>query len=130
MRVQGTVTVRIADLGNGESGAAIGTGSARPEAPMTGTLVDASAGGLALDLPISGGRLISPGTHLRCSFLVGEGDSFQDLAAIVVATAPGPRPGVQHVRLSFTSLPGAEEDRLVAAVARRERRPSSHAGGS
>jgi hypothetical protein len=105
VRVQGTV--RIAD----------------PVGAMSGTLVDVSAGGLALDLPISAGGSIRRGAHLRCSFTLGERETFDELDAVVVAAAAGPRAGTQHLRLSFTSLAEPARDRLAAALAKHQRRP-------
>lgn len=97
-----------------------------PTATMTGALVDVSAGGLALDLPVLPEGAIRRGAQLRCSFKLGEKDTFEEMEALVVAAASGPRPGLQHLRLSFTALPEAARDRLAAAVARHQLRSAAH----
>jgi hypothetical protein len=67
---------------------------------------------------------------LRCSFALGEGAAFEALAAEVVAASAGPRPDVQHLRLTFTSLRQSEQDRLASAVARQQRRTGSSQAGT
>jgi hypothetical protein len=96
-----------------------------PTATMTGALVDVSAGGLALELPVLPDGAVRRGARLRCSFTLGENDTFEDMETLVVAAAAGPRTGMQHLRLSFTGLPESARDRLVAAVARHELRASA-----
>jgi len=132
VRVQGTVTVRSVEPATATADPSIGGGAEHPApAPtMAGTLVDVSAGGLALDLPTSSGAALRRGARLRCSFTLGNGDTFPEVAALVVAAVAGPRAGVQHVRLSFTSLTEAARDRLAAAVTRHQRRPLPEAGGT
>jgi hypothetical protein len=111
VRIQGTVTVIV-----------------EPAAPMDGTLVDVSAGGVALDLPTPLAGPVRRGAQLRCSFTLGEGERFEALPALVVAAGAGPRAGEQHLRLSFTSLAGVVRDRLAAAVARHQLRAPPQAG--
>lgn len=122
--VHGTVAVTIADPGPG--------GRAAPRSMrVTGTLVDVSVGGLALDLPASADNPVRRGARIRCSFIVGEGQSFQDLGALVVAAIPGTIAGTQHLRASFTGLNQKQQDALAAAVAAQQRSLAhvSHASG-
>jgi hypothetical protein len=122
VRVQGTVTVQSMDPASAASRSSrTGAGRTGPPA-VTGTLVDVSAGGLALDLPTAAASSIRRGAHVRCSFTLGEGETFEELAALVVAAAAGPRPGTQHIRVSFTALAEPGRDRLAAALAKHQRR--------
>jgi hypothetical protein len=128
VRVYGAATVRSADPSKGTSGEATAPGpaeapAAAATAAIAGLLVDVSAGGLALDLPIAPAGRLRRGARILCSFTLDEGGAFAELEARVVAAAAGPVAGVQHLRLSFTSLGEAARDRLAAAVVRQQQRP-------
>ena len=90
---------------------------------LIGALVDVSAGGLAVDLPVAAIVLPTVGSHVRCSFALGEGARFEGLAALVLAVGTIPGSGVRHLRASFVALADAERDRLAAAVAQHLRSP-------
>jgi hypothetical protein len=126
LRVKLPVTVQLTDPAK--------TPSPSPPASIAGTMVDVSAGGLALDLPVSPAGTVVRGAHVRCSFTMDARGTFEGLAAVVVAAAPatGQPPGVQHLRLSFIALDDTDRDRLAAAVARHQGSPSvasAHAQG-
>ena len=97
-------------------------------ASIAGTTVDVSAGGMALDLPVSpiAGAVVR-GVQVRCWFTLDARATFEGLTAVVAAAAPatGPAPGVQHLRLSFIALDDIERDRLAAAVARHQGGPAA-----
>jgi hypothetical protein len=139
VRVQGPVVLRIEGEPQGASGRAAqrsGTGiegasataavptAAASFAELSGTLVDVSAGGLALDLhlPAQEARRAvgGAGARVRCAFELGTGAAFEDVAAHVVALETKPGARVQRMRLSF-HLSDGERDRLAAAVARHQR---------
>lgn len=90
--------------------------------PLTGTLTDVSAGGLALDLPAHRGREIRPGALVRCSFELGEDARFASMRAVVTAVESGASPLAQHLRLAFTDVNPGEQDRLAAALVRKQQR--------
>jgi hypothetical protein len=85
-------------------------------ATMAGTLVDASAGGLSMDLPLESDGPLEQGARIRCSFTLGPGEVFEEVEALVVAAAAGPQADLQHLRVAFTSIAESERDRLAAAV--------------
>ncbi|HET6146072.1 MAG TPA: PilZ domain-containing protein [Polyangia bacterium] len=96
---------------------------AAPAPTIAGTMVDVSAGGLSLNVPVSrGGPVITRGQQALCWFIMDEHARFEALAAVIVAADPpkGPPPGLQHLRLSFVSLRDVDRDRLAAAVARHQ----------
>jgi hypothetical protein len=127
VRPRGIVTVRIVDPAKKPSRAAVGPEHPEPDHEpdhgTDGTLVDVSAGGLAMDLPIPSSGPLRRAARVRCSFSLGENATFNDLAALIVAAGAGPRTGMQHLRLSFVALPDAEQDRLALAVAKLQRSP-------
>jgi hypothetical protein len=61
---------------------------------------------------------VPEGAHIRCSFTLGSGERFEEIDALVVATSAGPAPDLQHLRVAFTSIAEAAQDRLAAAVTR------------
>ena len=141
MRVGGTVAMRIVDPVTSASGAAVeagpGTAPAATESGATtvkieGTLVDVSAGGLSLDLPIAPAGPVRRGAHVLCWFRLGDGQSavFEALAAVVAAVEAGHRAGVQHIRLGFIALKDDERERLASAVARHQKGLVPDAAGS
>jgi hypothetical protein len=133
VRMHGIVTVRMVDLVRKPSRTTGGLEAARAEAslsddppePISGTLVDVSAGGLAMDVPAPAAGPLRRGTRIRCSFAVGDDATFNDVAALIVAAGAGPRSGTQHLRLSFVALADVERDRLASAVARQQRPPAA-----
>jgi hypothetical protein len=112
---------------------AIRAGTADPTSPApssAGTIVDVSAGGIALNLPVSPDGPIARGTHVRCWFTLDSHTAFDGLEAVVMAAeaAVGPPPGEQHLRLAFVSLREAERDRLASAVAKHQSAPPPPSG--
>lgn len=87
-------------------------------ARFEGRIVDLSAGGMALETAAGVGE----GTLVKCSFVLGNGSSFEELTAVVVGARSG-QPG-ESLRLAFTDIPERERDRLVAAVAWHEQNPT------
>jgi PilZ domain-containing protein len=116
-------TVRATGAHQSNPQVTIEPGSAAAAGGLTGTLVDVSAGGLAVDLPAETLPLPAVGSHVRCSFAVGDGPRFESLAALVLGVGTVPATGVRHLRASFVALPDAERDRLAAAVAQHLRSP-------
>ena len=102
-----------------------------PAAPVSGTMVDVSAGGLSMNLPVSPARAVVRGSHVRCWFTLDEHATFEGLVAVVVdgRAVAVPRPGTQTLRLAFTALSDADRDRLATAVARHAGAPSASASG-
>jgi len=87
------------------------------------TIVDVSAGGLALSLPLpSDGRAVGHGTLVRCWFALDAEAAFDALPAQVVSveSGAGTHAGEQLLHLAFTTLEEARRDRLVAAITRLE----------
>jgi hypothetical protein len=101
----------------------IDSGSPAAASVLTGELVDVSAGGVAVDLPAEAILLPAIGSHVRCSFALGEGARFESLAALVLAVETVPGSGLRHLRASFVALTDAERDRLAAVVAHHLRSP-------
>lgn len=137
-RIAGPVTVQVAAPAKttADAPAAAQAAGARETRPivtiepgsaaanvLTGTLVDVSAGGLAVDLPAEATSLPAIGSHVRCSFALGEGPRFESLVALVLGVVTVPGSGLRHLRASFVALPDAERDRLAAAVAQHLRSP-------
>lgn len=89
---------------------------------LTGTLTDVSAGGLALDLPAREGLTLRPGALVRCTFDLGDDARFDAMRAVVTAVEPGALPLLQHLRLAFTDVKQGEQDRLAAALVRKQQR--------
>jgi hypothetical protein len=87
-------------------------------ATIAGTLIDASAGGLSLDLAIAPEGPLRQGARISCSFTLGAGEVFEEIDALVVAATAGPREDLQHLRVAFTSITEPARDRLAAAVAK------------
>jgi hypothetical protein len=69
--------------------------------PIAGIIVDVSAGGLALNLPVSPDGPIARDANVLCWFTLDSDTTFDAVAAVVVAAgaAAGPQPGEQHLRL-------------------------------
>jgi len=122
LRANVAIRVQVLDANKGTTAAPTST------APSAGTIVDVSAGGIALDLPVSARGPIASGAGVLCWFTLDSDAAFEALSAVVMAAGPatGPPPGEQHLRLSFVSLNEAERDRLAAVVARHQ--ISSNAG--
>ena len=91
-----------------------------PQAAVSGTMVDVSAGGLSLNLPLTPSRAVVRGSHVRCWFTLDEHATFDGLVAVVVdaRAVAVPRPGIQTLRLAFSSLSEADRNHLAEAVAR------------
>jgi hypothetical protein len=105
--------------------------TAQTTSTVAGTLVDLSAGGMSLDVPVSSEGPLPQGAQVRCWFTLDGGAEFESLAAVVLAaTWTGPRASVQHIRLSFVSIKDGERDRLASAVAQHQRKQSPHDGES
>jgi hypothetical protein len=125
VRVAGPVTIRPVEP-PAEPPAAI---EDRPPATIVliGSLVDLSAGGLSLDLPASATGSLAAGSHVRCSFALGEGARFDSIVAVVLALGKVPSSGLLHMRGAFVALPDTERDRLAAVVARHLAKTSAAA---
>jgi hypothetical protein len=119
LRANAAVRVQILDVNRGTTAPPPST------SPGAGTIVDISAGGMALDLPVSAGGPIARGAQMLCWFTLDNNATFDAVAAVVMAAGPavGSPPGDQHLRLSFVALNDAERDRLAAAVARHQGAP-------
>jgi hypothetical protein len=122
LRVNASVTVQVIEL----TGATDDPPTVEPPPPGTaatiaGTIVDVSAGGLSMNLPVSPGGLVARGERVRCWFTLDPHATFQALVAVVMGA--GIVSGTQHLRLAFVSLAQAERDRLAAAVARHQGAP-------
>jgi hypothetical protein len=131
LRISAPIRIQVIDApvasGDERAGAPAPT---RPAAPVSGTMVDVSAGGLSLDLPVSPRRAVVRGSHVRCWFTIDEHATFEGLAAVVVdARAVVGRPGLHHLRLAFTAPSEGDRDRLAAAVARHQGAPTASAAG-
>lgn len=87
---------------------------------VVGQLVEISAGGMSCDAPV----IQNKGTACLCSFELGDGAAFTDVTATVLACTPLPG-GRFHVRVAFTGLSPAAQDRLAAAVARCEQQEAA-----
>jgi hypothetical protein len=123
LRVNVAVRVQILDrLGRGAAAPVPPPRGPAPAAAIAGKIIDVSAGGLGLHLPVPPEGPVARGARVRCWFTLDADAVFTAIAAIVVgAAAPsGARPGEQHLRLSFSALDRAERDRLAAAVARHQ----------
>jgi hypothetical protein len=140
VRVRATARLQIVDRVDDARETAVAAASVVPDAvppektaPTTstvaGTLVDLSAGGMSLDVPVSSDGPLPQGAQVRCWFTLDGGAEFESLAAVVLAaTWTGPRASVQHIRLSFVSIKDGERDRLASAVAQHQRKQSPHGG--
>ena len=121
----------------GSEAPADGRGLAAAAAPVkiAGQLIDLSAGGLSMELGSAKAPSLHRGTEVQCSFVLGSDEVFEDLPAIVAAAEPGPRSGVQHLRLAFGALSQGQRDRLASIVDRHlrtrsaEARPPSESSG-
>jgi hypothetical protein len=87
-----------------------------PPRPVAGQIVDISAGGMAFQAA----RPQPLGALHRCSFDIGDGMAFKDLATRVIDSVPMRGGQGHHVRVAFTALSRADRDRLSAAVAWHE----------
>jgi hypothetical protein len=123
MAAEAPPTVRAAGAPQSSPQVTIEPGSAAAAGGLTGTLVDVSAGGLAVDLPAETMPLPAIGSHVRCSFALGDGPRFESLTALVLGVETVPGTGIRHLRASFVALTDAERDRLAAAVAQHLRTP-------
>jgi hypothetical protein len=85
-------------------------------APVTGTILDVSVGGAALETDVE----LRAAEGVLASFILNTA-SFTGVKASVLDTRPNPT-GRHHVRLKFDQLSIADEDRLAAAVAATPRR--------
>lgn len=128
LRVTAPVSLQIVDPPAKASAVGPVTPPAPPVTPaapgprIAGTIVDVSAGGLSLNVPVSPGSPIARGRQVLCWFALDDQARFEALMASVVAADPpmGPPPGEQHLRLSFVALRDVDRDRLAAAVARHQ----------
>jgi hypothetical protein len=121
LRAHAAVKVQVLDSPGAEAAGAPSGGPSR-----AGTIVDVSAGGMALNLPVSPGGPILPGAHVRCWFSLDSHAAFDAVTAVVMAAgaAVGPQPGEQHLRLAFVSLSEADRERLASAVVKHQGAPS------
>jgi hypothetical protein len=131
LRISAPVRVQISDPP--AAAGATGPTAVPPLGPVpliAGTIVDVSAGGLSLNLPVPPSGLLVRGRHVHCWFALDDQANFEALPAVIVAADPvkGPPPGQQHLRLAFVSLHERDRDRLVAAVARLQGGTSVSAG--
>jgi hypothetical protein len=126
LRVNAPVSVQIVDpaaKASGDGPPAPPAAPAPAPAPrIDGTIVDVSAGGLSLNVPVTPGGPIARGRQVLCWFTLDDQARFEALVARVVGADPpkGPPPGQQHLRLSFVALRDVDRDRLAAAVARHQ----------
>jgi len=125
-RISAPIKIQVIDApaAAGEARAAAAA-PAPAAAPVMGTTVDVSAGGLSLNLPAWPTRAVVRGSHVRCWFTLDRQATFEGLVAVVVdaRAVAVPRPGMQSLRLAFTALPDADRDRLATAVARHQGGP-------
>jgi len=132
LRVTAPIKIQVIDapVASGASRAAAAPPT-WPAAPVSGTMVDVSAGGLSMNLPVSPARAVVRGSHVRCWFTLDEHATFEGLVAVVIEgrAVAVPRPGIQNLRLAFTALSDAERDRLATAVARHQGAPPAAAAG-
>jgi PilZ domain len=123
MRLRVSVSVKLRMVDSLSHGVAADPAAAAPA--IAGKIVDVSAGGLSLNLPVSPAGPLIRGAQVLCWFALDGDSTFAALAAMVVGAEPptGPAPGEQHLRLSFVSLEPALRDRLATAVARHQGAP-------
>jgi hypothetical protein len=128
LRIDAAIKVQVIDAPVVSGGAA--APAFRPAEPVSGKMVDVSAGGLSLNLPVSPAGPVLRGSHVRCWFTLDEHAAFEALIAIVVDARAIAVPRSQNLRLAFTALPETDRDRLAAAVARHQGAPAASAMGS
>ena len=122
VRIDAPIKIQVID-------APVVTGGARALArpplgsvePVSGKMVDVSAGGLSLNVPVSPAGPVLRGSHVRCWFTLDAHATFEALIAVVVDARAIAVPRSQNLRLAFEALPAADRDRLAAAVARHQR---------
>jgi len=132
LRINAPIKIQVIDAPVAAGGArAAAPSPTSPAAPVSGTVVDVSAGGLSLNLPFAPGRAVVRGSHVRCWFTLDQHATFEGLVAVVVGARAmtGPRPPLQNLRLAFSALSDADRDRLAAAVARHPAAPPASASG-
>ena len=123
LRISVPVRVQIADrVGRSGGDPKPAPRGPAPASTLAGTVVDVSAGGLALHLPTPPEGPLARGARVFCWFALDGEAVFDAVAALVVGFGPAAagHPGELHLRLSFTGLDAIARDRLVAAVARRQ----------
>lgn len=86
---------------------------------ITGSLIDISMGGAALETEM----MLHPGDAVLAAFDLG-GALFSDVKSVVLDSRPGSA-GAQRVRLEFEGLPTSDEERLAAAVAYLSVKPAA-----
>ena len=123
LRLPPTLTARVHIVEQSESvgEAPAGAAAAVPASAAHTTIVDVSAGGLALALTRPpDGRAVDHGATVRCWFALDAEATFDALPALVVSVEPsgGARPGEQLLHLAFLAIEEARRDRLVAAITR------------
>jgi PilZ domain-containing protein len=110
------------------------TGGARaprvPAEPASGKMIDVSAGGLSLNVPVSPAGPVLRGSHVHCWFTLDEHATFEALTAVVVDARAATGARSQNLRLAFTALAAADRDRLAAAVARHQGTPPAAASAT
>jgi hypothetical protein len=127
LRTDAPIEIQVIDapaVSGGATSPAIG-----PAEPVSGKMVDVSAGGLSLNVPVSPAGPVLRGSHVRCWFRLDEHATFEGLIAVVVDARAIAAQRSQNLRLAFTALPAADRDRLAAAVARHQGTPLASASG-
>jgi hypothetical protein len=124
LRLPATLTARLQIIERSEGPGDVPGGSAAgavPASATTATIVDVSAGGLALSLTTPpDGRAVGHGATVRCWFALDAEATFDAIPALVVSVEAGggARPGEQLLHLAFIAIEEARRDRLVAAITR------------
>jgi len=125
LRLPPTLTARVQILERSDGPRDVSAGPAAEAAPAstaTATIVDVSAGGLALSLtaPADGRAAVGHGATVRCWFALDAEATFDAIPALVVSveTSGGARPGEHLLHLAFVAIEEARRDRLVAAITR------------
>jgi preprotein translocase subunit YajC len=130
LRIDAAIKIQVID-------APVATGGARATVPaplgsaepISGKMVDVSAGGLSLNVPVSPAGPVLRGSHVRCWFTLDEHATFEALIAVVVDARALAGSRSQNLRLAFTELAAGDRDRLAAAVARHQRTAPASASG-
>jgi hypothetical protein len=117
LRLPPTLTARVQIVDRSDSPGA----EASTPSTADATIVDVSAGGLALSLTVPpDGRGIGHGATVRCWFALDAEATFDAIPALVVSVEmhQGARLGEQLLHLAFISIEEARRDHLVAAITR------------
>lgn len=130
LRIDAPIKVQVVD-------APVVTGGARataraprgPAEPLSGRMVDVSAGGLSMNVPVSPAGPVLRGSHVRCWFTLDQHATFEALTAVVIDARAATGSRSQNLRLAFTALAAADRDRLAASVARHQGTTPASASG-